>query len=380
MLNAKFHELEAEIVSHAGEAGAVTIATNMAGRGTDIKLDDEARAAGGLRIVGTERHESRRIDNQLRGRSGRQGDPGESRFYISLEDDLMRLFGSDKLMGMFRALGVAENELIEHRMLTSAIEKAQKKIEGNNYGIRKNLLDYDQVNNEQREIIYKERRRVLDGENMRDSIFKMIYDTVDGTVDMCISEDADSAEWDLDELNRLLLPVIPLKPASAEDVKGLKKNELKQKLKENAVKLYEEKETEFPQEEQIRELERVILLKVIDQKWMDHIDDMDQLRQGIGLQAYGQRDPKVEYKMAAYDMFNEMVSSIQQDTVRLLYHVRIEQKVEREQVAKVTGTNKDDSGPKKPVQRAEKKIYPNDPCPCGSGKKYKQCCGRKQAG
>ena len=380
VLNAKFHELEAEIVSHAGEAGAVTIATNMAGRGTDIKLDDEARAAGGLRIIGTERHESRRIDNQLRGRSGRQGDPGESRFYISLEDDLMRLFGSEKLMSMFRALGVAENEQIEHRMLTSAIEKAQKKIEGNNYGIRKNLLDYDQVNNEQREIIYKERRRVLDGENMRDSIFKMIYDTVDGTVDMCISDDGDSSEWDLDELNRLLIPVIPLKPVTADEVKDLKKNELKQKLKENAVKLYEEKETEFPQEEQIRELERVILLKVIDQKWMDHIDDMDQLRQGIGLQAYGQRDPKVEYKMAAYDMFNEMVASIQQDTVRLLYHVRIEQKVEREQVAKVTGTNKDDSGPKKPAQRTEKKIYPNDPCPCGSGKKYKQCCGRKKVG
>ena len=379
VLNAKFHELEAEIVSHAGEAGTVTIATNMAGRGTDIKLDDEARAAGGLRIIGTERHESRRIDNQLRGRSGRQGDPGESRFYISLEDDLMRLFGSEKLMGMFRTLGVAENEQIEHKMLTSAIEKAQKKIEGNNYGIRKNLLDYDQVNNEQREIIYKERRRVLDGENMRDSIFKMIYDTVDDTVDMCISDDADASEWDLDELNRLLLPTIPLKPVTAEDAKGLRKNELKQKLKENAVKLYEEKETEFPQEEQIRELERVILLKVIDQKWMDHIDDMDQLRQGIGLQAYGQRDPKVEYKMAAYDMFNEMVSAIQQDTVRLLYHVRIEQKVEREQVAKVTGTNKDDSGPKKPAQRTEKKIYPNDPCPCGSGKKYKQCCGRKKA-
>ncbi len=378
VLNAKFHELEAEIVSHAGEAGAVTIATNMAGRGTDIKLDDEARAAGGLKIIGTERHESRRIDNQLRGRSGRQGDPGESRFYISLEDDLMRLFGSEKLMGMFRAMGVAENEQIEHKMLTSAIEKAQKKIEGNNYGIRKNLLDYDQVNNEQREIIYKERRRVLDGENMRDSIFKMIYDTVDGTVDMCISEDGDSADWDLNEVNRLLIPVIPLKPLTAEGVKGLKKNELKQKLKEDAVKLYEEKETEFPQEEQIRELERVILLKVIDQKWMDHIDDMDQLRQGIGLQAYGQRDPKVEYKMAAYDMFNEMVASIQQDTVRLLYHVRIEQKVEREQVAKVTGTNKDDSGPKKPAQRTEKKIYPNDPCPCGSGKKYKQCCGRKK--
>ena len=380
MLNAKFHELEAEIVSHAGEAGTVTIATNMAGRGTDIKLDDEARAAGGLRIIGTERHESRRIDNQLRGRSGRQGDPGESRFYISLEDDLMRLFGSEKLMSMFRALGVAENEQIEHRMLTSAIEKAQQKIEGNNYGIRKNLLDYDQVNNEQREIIYKERRRVLDGENMRDSIFKMIYDTVDGTVDMCISDDADSAEWDLEELNRLLIPVVPLRPVTAEEVKNLKKSDLKQKLKESAVKLYEEKETEFPQEEQIRELERVILLKVIDQKWMDHIDDMDQLRQGIGLQAYGQRDPKVEYKMAAYDMFNEMIASIQQDTVRLLYHVRIEQKVEREQVAKVTGTNKDDSVMKKPAQRAEKKIYPNDPCPCGSGKKYKQCCGRKKVG
>ena len=380
VLNAKFHELEAEIVSHAGEAGTVTIATNMAGRGTYIKLDDEARAAGGLRIIGTERHESRRIDNQLRGRSGRQGDPGESRFYISLEDDLMRLFGSEKLMSMFRALGVAENEQIEHRMLTSAIEKAQQKIEGNNYGIRKNLLDYDQVNNEQREIIYKERRRVLDGENMRDSIFKMIYDTVDGTVDMCISDDADSAEWDLEELNRLLIPVVPLRPVTAEEVKNLKKSDLKQKLKESAVKLYEEKETEFPQEEQIRELERVILLKVIDQKWMDHIDDMDQLRQGIGLQAYGQRDPKVEYKMAAYDMFNEMIASIQQDTVRLLYHVRIEQKVEREQVAKVTGTNKDDSVMKKPAQRAEKKIYPNDPCPCGSGKKYKQCCGRKKVG
>lgn len=379
VLNAKFHEMEAEIVSHAGEAGTVTIATNMAGRGTDIKLDDAARAAGGLKIIGTERHEARRIDNQLRGRSGRQGDPGESRFYISLEDDLMRLFGSDKLMGMFRAMGVAENEQIEHKMLTSAIEKAQKKIEGNNYGIRKNLLDYDRVNNEQREIIYKERRRVLDGENMRDAIFKMIYDTVDSTVDMCIADDTDGEEWDLTELNRLLLPIIPVKPVTAEQIKGIRKDELKQKLKEEAVKLYEEKETEFPQEEQIRELERVILLKVIDQKWMDHIDDMDQLRQGIGLQAYGQRDPKVEYKMTAYDMFNEMTNSIQQDTIRLLYHVRIEQKVEREQVAKVTGTNKDESGPRKPVQRTEKKIYPNDPCPCGSGKKYKQCCGRKPA-
>lgn len=289
----------------------------------------------------------------------------------------MRLFGSERLMKVFTSLGVAENEQIEHKMLTSAIEKAQKKIEGNNYGIRKNLLDYDRVNNEQREIIYKERRRVLDGENMRDAIFKMIYDTVDSTVDMCIADDTDGEEWDLTELNRLLLPVIPVKPVTAEQTKGIRKGDLKQKLKEEAVKLYEEKETEFPQEEQIRELERVILLKVIDQKWMDHIDDMDQLRQGIGLQAYGQRDPKVEYKMQAYEMFDTMISAIQETTLRLLYHVRIEQKVEREQVAQVTGTNKDESGPKKPVQRAEKKVYPNDPCPCGSGKKYKQCCGRK---
>lgn len=378
VLNAKFHEQEAEIVADAGIAGAVTIATNMAGRGTDIKLDEEARKAGGLKIIGTERHESRRIDNQLRGRSGRQGDPGESRFYLSLEDDLLRLFGSEKLMNVFKTLGVAENEQVEHKMLSGAIEKAQKKIEANNYGIRKNLLDYDRVNNEQREIIYKERRRVLDGESMRDAIFKMITDTVDSTVDMCISEDLDYNEWDLVELNTVLLPIIPLKAITEEDVHKLKKNQLKQLLKERAVKLYEEKEAEFPELEQIRELERVILLKVIDQKWMDHIDDMDQLRQGIGLQAYGQRDPKVEYKMSAYEMFDNMITAIQQDTLRLMYHVRIEQKVEREQVAKVTGTNKDESGPKKPVQRLEDKIYPNDPCPCGSGKKYKQCCGRKK--
>ena len=377
VLNAKFHEQEAEIVAHAGEAGNVTIATNMAGRGTDIKLDDVAKAAGGLKIIGTERHESRRIDNQLRGRSGRQGDPGESRFYISLEDDLMRLFGSEKLMKVFQSLGVAENEQIEHKMLSSAIEKAQKKIEGNNYGIRKNLLEYDQVNNEQREIIYKERRMVLDGANMRDSIYKMITDTVDHTVDMCLSDDVDQKEWDLGEINAVLLPTIPLKPLTLEDVKGKKKNQVKQDLKEQAVKLYEEKEAEFPEAEQLRELERVILLKVIDQKWMDHIDDMDQLRQGIGLQAYGQRDPKVEYKMQAYEMFDGMIASIQEATLRLLYHVRLEHKVEREQVAQVTGTNKDETGPKKPVQRAEKKVYPNDPCPCGSGKKYKQCCGRK---
>ena len=376
VLNAKFHELEAEIVAQAGVAGAVTIATNMAGRGTDIKLDDEARAAGGLKIIGTERHESRRIDNQLRGRAGRQGDPGESRFYISLEDDLMRLFGSEKLMSVFSSLGVAENEQIEHKMLSSAIEKAQRKIESNNYGIRKNLLEYDQVNNEQREIIYKERRRVLDGDNMRDAICKMITDTVENTVDMCISDEVDSDEWDLVELNTILQPIIPVKTITKEDVKGVRKNQLKQNLKEEAIKLYEVKEAEFPEPEQIRELERVVLLKVIDRKWMDHIDDMEQLRQGIGLQAYGQRDPKVEYKMSAFEMFDEMIAGIQQDTVRLLYHVRIEQKVEREQVAKVTGTNKDESV-KGPVRRAEQKVYPNDPCPCGSGKKYKQCCGRK---
>ena len=375
VLNAKFHELEAEIVKDAGIHGAVTIATNMAGRGTDIKLDDKAKEAGGLKIIGTERHESRRIDNQLRGRSGRQGDPGESRFYISLEDDLMRLFGSESLMNTFRKLGVAENEQIEHKMLSSAIEKAQKKIESNNYGIRKNLLEYDQVNNEQREIIYKERRRVLDGENMRDSVYKMIADFVDNTVDMCISDEQDREDWNLTELDTLLLPVIPLPKVKLPD--HLKKNQLKQLLKEQATKLYESKEAEFPEPEQLRELERVIMLKVVDRKWMDHIDDMEQLRQGIGLQAYGQKDPLVEYKMNAYEMFNAMTASIQEDTLRLLYHVRVEQKAEREEVAKVTGTNKDESGPKEPKKRMEEKVYPNDPCPCGSGKKYKQCCGRR---
>ena len=379
VLNAKFHELEAEIVAQAGVAGAVTIATNMAGRGTDIKLDDVSRSVGGLKIIGTERHESRRIDNQLRGRSGRQGDPGESRFYIALEDDLMRLFGSERLMKMFTTLGVAENEQIEHKMLSGAIEKAQMKIESNNYGIRKNLLEYDQVNNEQREIIYAERRRVLDGENMRDAIFKMMTDVVESKVESSISED-DDAEWDVAELEKNLIPIIPIgkEDMAAALKESNTKNELKHALKECAVKMYEEKEAEFPQPEQIRELERVILLKVIDQKWMNHIDDMDQLRQGIGLQAYGQRDPKVEYKMYGFEMFQEMTDSIQEDTLRLLYHVRIEQKVEREEVAKVTGTNKDDSAVKKPVTRAAEKIYPNDPCPCGSGKKYKQCCGRKK--
>ena len=380
VLNAKFHEIEAEIVAQAGQHGAVTIATNMAGRGTDIKLDDEAVAAGGLKIVGTERHESRRIDNQLRGRSGRQGDPGESQFFISLEDDLMRLFGSEKLIGIFNSLGVPEGEQIQHKMLSDAIEKAQKKIEGNNFGIRKNLLEYDQVMNDQREIIYGERLKVLNGENMRDAIYKMITDRVESVVDTCISQDLPPADWDLNELNELLLPTIPLEPVRPSLIEEMKNSrELKHVLKEQAVKLYEAKETEFPEPEQFRELERVVLLKVIDRKWMDHIDDMDQLRQGIGLQAYGQRDPLVEYKMAGFDMFDEMINSIQEDTVRLLYHVRIEQKVEREQVAKVTGTNKDDTATRAPQKREAKKIYPNDPCPCGSGKKYKQCHGARGA-
>ena len=376
VLNAKFHELEAEIVSQAGQAGAVTIATNMAGRGTDIKLDDVARNAGGLMIIGTERHESRRIDNQLRGRSGRQGDPGESRFYISLEDDLMRLFGSERLMNVFNPLGGEDGEQIEHKMLSSAIEKAQKKIETNNYGIRSHLLQYDQVMNEQREIIYAERNRVLNGESMRNSVIKMITDFVESVVNRFIGEDASPKEWDYTEINELLLPTIPLEPVVYdESIKN--KNELLHTLKEKALKMYEDKEAQFPEPEQIREIERVVLLKVIDRKWMDHIDDMDQLKQGIGLQAYGQRDPVVQYKVMGYDMFDAMTTAITEDTVRLLMHIQVEQKVEREQVAKVTGTNKDESGPRKPVQRAERKIYPNDPCPCGSGKKYKQCCGRK---
>ncbi|MCI8430908.1 MAG: preprotein translocase subunit SecA [Lachnospiraceae bacterium] len=377
VLNAKFHEREAEIVALAGQHGAVTIATNMAGRGTDIQLDEEARAAGGLKIIGTERHEARRIDNQLRGRSGRQGDPGESRFYISLEDDLMRLFGSERLMSMFNALGVPENEEIEHKMLTDAIEKAQMKIEHNNFGIRKNLLEYDQVMNEQREVIYAERRRVLDGESMRDSIYKMLSDIVENAVDTFIGDDQEPEEWDLTGLNETLIPVIPVENITAERLGCKNKAELKHALKQEATRLYEAKEAEFPNAELIRELERVFLLKTIDRKWMNHIDDMEQLRQGIGLQAYGQRDPLVEYKMSGYEMFEAMTSSIQEDTVRILMHIRVEEKAEREEVAKVTGTNKDDSLGKKPVQRVAQKVYPNDPCPCGSGKKYKQCCGRK---
>ena len=377
VLNAKYHEKEAEIVSQAGKHGAVTIATNMAGRGTDIKLDEEARAAGGLKIIGTERHESRRIDNQLRGRAGRQGDPGESRFYISLEDDLMRLFGQERLMNVFNALGVDENERIEHKMLSSAIEKAQKKIETNNYGIRSHLLQYDQVMNEQREIIYAERNRVLNGESMRNSVIKMITDFVESVVNRCIGEDASPKEWDYTEINELLLPTIPLEPVVYdESIKN--KNELLHTLKEKALKMYEDKEAQFPEPEQIREIERVVLLKVIDRKWMDHIDDMDQLKQGIGLQAYGQRDPVVQYKVMGYDMFDAMTTAITEDTVRLLMHIQVEQKVEREQVAKVTGTNKDEGASVKgPVKRVEKKVYPNDLCPCGSDKKYKNCCGRQ---
>ena len=376
VLNAKFHELEAEIVADAGKHGAVTIATNMAGRGTDIKLDEESRAAGGLKIIGTERHESRRIDNQLRGRAGRQGDPGESKFYISLEDNLMRLFGSERLISMFNSLGIPEGQEIEHKALSKAIESAQKKIEDNNYGIRKNLLEYDQVMNEQREIIYEERRKVLDGESMRDTIYKMITDIVEDSVETVVGEVTDANEWNLAELNELLLPTVPIQKVTRGRLNKLTKAGVIQQLKEEAVKLYEEKETEFPEPETIREIERVLLLKVIDRKWMDHIDDMDQLRQGIGLQAYGQRDPLVEYKLSGYEMFDEMTKNIKEDTVRLLFHVRIQEKVEREQVAKVTGTNKDDSVAKAPVKKMEAKVYPNDPCPCGSGKKYKNCHGR----
>ena len=373
VLNAKFHELEAEIIADAGQIGAVTIATNMAGRGTDIKLGEGVTELGGLKIIGTERHESRRIDNQLRGRAGRQGDPGESKFYISLEDDLMRLFGSQNLMQMFNSLGMPEGEQIQHKMLNKAIERAQKKIESNNYGIRKNLLEYDQINNEQREIIYAERRKVLDGDDMRDTIISMIDELVEKYVNMVIGDDQGPSEWNLKELNEILIPMIPVKPVTGEGCGS--KQELIQNLKEEALRLYETKEAEFPEPEQIREIERVVILKVTDSRWMDHIDDMDQLRQGIGLQAFGQRDPVVEYRLQGYDMFNDMTESIREETVKLLMHVRIEQKVEREQVAEVTGTNKDDSA-NAPIVRKSEKISRNAPCPCGSGKKYKYCCGR----
>ena len=402
VLNAKFHEMEAEIVAQAGRFGAVTIATNMAGRGTDIKLggsndlsknDEEnpkpkrsaediaaeaekVKAAGGLRIIGTERHEARRIDNQLRGRSGRQGDPGESRFFISLEDDLMRLFGSERMMNIFKTMGIEYGQEIHHKWLSKAIERAQKKIENNNFGIRKSLMEYDQVNNEQREIIYAERRRVLDGENMRDTIIKMVQETVEKAVNACISDDQDPAEWDIAELNEALLPIIPMNPVelTPQELEHCKRNSLTQRLKEEAVRLYEAKEAEFPVKEQFREVERIILLRAIDTKWMNHIDDMDQLRQSIGLQAFAQRNPVDEYKLQGFDLFQEMIDGIQEDTVRMLLRVQVERKLEREQVAKETGTNKDDSTVNAPKRRSNKKIMPNDPCPCGSGKKYKYCC------
>lgn len=377
VLNAKYHEMEAEIIADAGIAGAVTIATNMAGRGTDIKLGEGVQELGGLRIIGTERHESRRIDNQLRGRAGRQGDPGASKFYISLEDDLMRLFGSQNLMNIFNSLGMPEGEQIQHRMLNKAIERAQMKIEGNNYGIRKNLLEYDIINNQQREIIYAERRKVLDGESMRDTIYGMTDEVIEKYVNRTIGDDQIPEEWELDELNMNLLPIIPFEPITfdPERDKDINKNALIQQLKEKALRIYEMKEAEFPEPEQIREIERVILLKVTDQHWMNHIDDMDQLRQGIGLQAYGQRDPVTEYRFQSYDMFAEMTESIREETVKALMHVMIEQKVEREQVAKETGTNKDDSA-NAPVVRKSDKVSRNALCLCGSGKKYKYCCGR----
>ena len=379
VLNAKFHEQEAQIVAEAGKHGAVTIATNMAGRGTDIKLDDEAKAAGGLKIIGTERHEARRIDNQLRGRSGRQGDPGESRFYISLEDDLMRLVGSERLMSVFNTLGVEDGEQIEHKMLSNAIERAQEKIENNNFGIRKNLLEYDEVMNEQREIIYAERRRVLDAESMRESIFTMIDATAERIVNANIVEGTKPDEWDMTSFNESWNPVFgTVVGLSAEQLSGgYSKDDFRQDMIELGHRLYEAKEKEFPVEEHLREVERVVLLRVIDRHWMNHIDDMDQLRQGIGLQAYGQRDPVVEYKMAGYDMFDGMIAGIQEDTVRVMMHIKIEQEVKREQVVKPMATNKDDSAVKAPKKRADDKVYPNDPCPCGSGKKYKHCCGRK---
>ncbi len=375
VLNAKFHEKEAEIVANAGLHGAVTIATNMAGRGTDIKLDEGARAAGGLKIIGTERHESRRIDNQLRGRSGRQGDPGESQFFISLEDDLMRLFGSERLMAAFESLRIPEDKPIQDKMLSSVIENAQKKIESNNFSIRKNLLEYDQVMNEQREVIYEQRRRVLDGENMRDNILDMIDTNIESLVDTVITPELDREEWDIHELKRVLIPVIPLENLTAESLADIKRvDKLKDCLKDQAIDLYERKEAEFENPDDFREIERVVLLRAIDQHWMQEIDDMDQLRQGIGLQGYGQRNPVDEYKRISYDMVDEMNQAIREDTVQMLYRIRIERPVEREEVAQETGTNLSESS-SGPRVRQHAKVYPNDPCPCGSGKKYKYCHG-----
>ncbi|CBZ01991.1 preprotein translocase subunit SecA [Clostridium botulinum] len=376
VLNAKYHEKEAEIISHAGEYGMVTIATNMAGRGTDIKLTKEAEEAGGLMIIGTERHESRRIDNQLRGRSGRQGDPGESRFFVSLEDDLMRIFGSERIQGIVDKLGLAEDEAIESKMVSSAIESAQKKVEGNNFDIRKTLLQYDDVINKQREIIYKQRSEVLEGEDLKDQIRDMIRDVVYTAVNSHISGVEEEFETELQNLVNYLEDIcLPKALVKVKDISNLSDEEIKEKLLEAVENIYIRKEKEIG-EEQIREIERVILLRVVDTKWMDHIDDMDHLKQGIGLRAYRQQDPVQAYQFEGSEMFEEMIYNIKVDTVRYLFHVEVEKAPEREKVAKETSTNYDEDSVKKQPIKKENRIGRNDMCPCGSGKKYKNCCGR----
>ena len=397
VLNAKFHKFEAEIVSHAGEKGAVTIATNMAGRGTDIKLGEGVTELGGLKIIGTERHESRRIDNQLRGRAGRQGDPGESKFYLSLEDDLMRLFGSEKMMKVYKALKVPEGHEIQDKSVSKQIEKAQKRIESNNFGIRRNLLDYDKVNNEQREEIYKERRRVLNGESMRDVIYKMINDVVRDDVEM-VAGIKPLAQLDLNQLNITLRSEIPLAKITLSDEEK-KKNDKRafiEKLQKEALEVYHKKEKEFNEftkvnrpddvelgeedaalyNDGIREVERVILLKVIDSKWMNHIDNMEQLRESIGLQAYAQKDPVVQYKFIGYNMFKEMAKNVRHETINAMMHVQIERKEETKPQMVTQEPTSERLIQHGPYKRATPKIGRNDKCPCGSGKKYKNCCGR----
>lgn len=378
VLNAKQHAREAEIVADAGQMNAVTIATNMAGRGTDIILGEGVPELGGLKIIGTERHESRRIDNQLRGRAGRQGDPGESIFYISLEDDLMRLFGSDRVKAVVDTLGLEEDEAIEHKMLTKAIENAQKKVEGNNFSVRKHLLDYDKVMNEQREIIYGERKKVLEGEDLKDNILTMVKSVIERIIDTHIGEEEETDKWDIDGINETLKPIfhLPVVKLSDDEKNKINKKELKEKIYNMAVKLYNDREEEF-ESERMREIERIILLRVVDQKWMDHIDDMDQMRQGINLRAYAQRDPLLEYQFISFDMFEELTENIQNDTVKGMYNVRLAtQPDKREQVAKPTFTNKEEGVQRQPVRRKTEKVGRNEPCPCGSGKKYKMCHGR----
>ena len=376
VLNAKYHEKEADIISHAGEYGMVTIATNMAGRGTDIKLTKEAEEAGGLMIIGTERHESRRIDNQLRGRSGRQGDPGESRFFVSLEDDLMRIFGSERMQGIVDKLGLGEDEAIESKMVSSAIESAQKKVEGNNFDIRKTLLQYDDVINKQREIIYKQRSEVLEGEDLKNQITDMMKDVVYTAVNSHISGVEEEFETELQNLINYLEDIcLPKGVVNVKEISNLSDEEIKEKLLETVENIYSHKEKEIG-EEQIREIERVILLRVVDTKWMDHIDDMDHLKQGIGLRAYRQQDPVQAYQFEGSEMFEEMIYNIKVDTVRYLFHVEIEKAPEREKVAKETSTNYDEDSVKKQPIKKENRIGRNDLCPCGSGKKYKNCCGR----